>query len=499
MREQKRWLLRLPPTLGGRLLSGMLCLLTISILVPSSVTFLTLRSTLYHRLDLQLESAGQGSVEHLIGDAPHDASKTQTLWVVQLSPTGAVLDHLPAKIGNIQHLDIAQTTRLKLTQASSTPISLTTIDGIGLRVISVQQPDLAGTVVLGLSTADVRRTLDDLLLLEMILGAGALALAAVAAIAIRRSLAPLDTLTRVAQNITADLSPDGAGLDRRAPTGASSADSNSEVGQLSGAVNTLLDAVQVQFAARLRKEEQMRQFLADASHELRTPLTSIRGYAELGQMTRRRVEVNSDKGIDRDDFMDRIEAEATRMARLVDDLLVLARGDSQQQITVREQIDVSALVDEAVEFTRRSYPHRIINFMPSYSNKQTPSNAVEGLVVEGSSDQLLRAIRNMVGNAALHTDPAGVITVDVRVTDPADQIVVEVHDKGPGLTPEQVEHVYERFWRSDQSRARTTGGSGLGMAIASNTAVAHGGRIRFDSSVEAGSIVSIYLPLVRGS
>ena len=101
---------------------------------------------------------------------------------------------------------------------------------------------------------------------------------------VRLSLRPLRRVTSTAREVTAELSPTGTGLDRRVPVAPSEVDT--EVGQLAESVNTLLAAVETQFAARVESEDRMRQFLADASHELRTPLTSIRGYAELARMQR---------------------------------------------------------------------------------------------------------------------------------------------------------------------------------------------------------------------
>ena len=121
---------------------------------------------------------------------------------------------------------------------------------------------------------------------------------------------------------------------------------------MAGSVNTLLGAVETQFEARVESEERMRQFLADASHELRTPLTSIRGYAELSRMRRANGEA-----ADESDTLHRIEFEGTRMSRLVDDLLILARTD-QGTPPLREPVDVGELIDDAIEGARAAYPHR---------------------------------------------------------------------------------------------------------------------------------------------
>ena len=135
---------------------------------------------------------------------------------------------------------------------------------------------------------------------------------------VRLSLSGLRAVTTTAQDVASELSPEGAGLDRRV----TDADDTTEVGQLATSFNTMLAAVETQFAARLESERRMRQFLADASHELRTPLTSIRGYAELARM--QRAVGDAADG----DNIDRIESEGTRMSRLVEDLLTLARGDT---------------------------------------------------------------------------------------------------------------------------------------------------------------------------
>ena len=272
---------------------------------------------------------------------------------------------------------------------------------------------------------------------------GAAAVATAAAVGIRYSLRPIKRLTATARLVSADLAFPSAGLSRRAPV--DDAQSNSEAGELTRAFNALLDAVETEFTARTASEHRMRHFLADASHELRTPLTSIRGYAELERMRTSRAGSETTS-----DAMARIEAEGNRMARLVDDLLTLARGD-QGQALATSRVDLTALAREAVELTRAAYPNREINA------------AVEpGLVVFGDESALLRAIRNLLTNAAIHTDPHGPISLDARHHD--DRAAVSIADDGPGMTDEQANHAFERFWRADDSRVRTTGGTGLGLA-----------------------------------
>jgi two-component system OmpR family sensor kinase len=288
-------------------------------------------------------------------------------------------------------------------------------------------------------------------------------------------------VTATARDVAAELSPQGTGLDRRVeldPT------DTTEVEQLAESMNTLLAAVETQFAARLAHEEQMRQFLADASHELRTPLTSIRGYAELARMQRAQGEAGSPVEDETADNLARIEAEGTRMSRLVDDLLTLARSD-RGAAPRAEWIDVAELLDEAVSGVRAAHPGRRIDVSASPT-----------LHLIGDRDQLVRVVRNLVTNAAVHTRPDGPIGVSAGRED--GWLVLRITDAGPGLPPEEAAHVFERFWRADKSRARARGGSGLGLAIVASVVQAHGGTVRFDSSVASGSTVTVRLPMGTG-
>jgi two-component system OmpR family sensor kinase len=255
------------------------------------------------------------------------------------------------------------------------------------------------------------------------------------------------------------------------------ADPRTEVGAVASSVNTLLQAVEREFASRLRSEERMRQFLADASHELRTPLTSIRGYAELSRLQGRSTDSP-------DDSMRRIEVEGTRMSRLVEDLLVLARGDQGTELR-REPVDIDKLLAEAANAVSSAHPERELGIVNS-----------GGAVVIGDRDQLLRVLINLATNAAVHT-PAGPIRLEaIRGRTPAGEAVaLRVIDTGPGLGQDEAAHVFERFWRADKARSRAKGGSGLGMAIVAQIVAAHGGQVQFDSTVEGGTTVTVTLPM----
>jgi two-component system OmpR family sensor kinase len=171
------------------------------------------------------------------------------------------------------------------------------------------------------------------------------------------------------------------------------------------------------------------------------------------------------------------------MSRLVDDLLLLARGDADDAALAmhRELVDVPEVLDDAVSGARAAYPDRPISL-----------EALPVPAVLGDRDQLLRVVRNLINNAAVHTEAGRPIAV--RAVTDAGGAVITVSDGGPGLPPEQAAHVFERFWRADKARTRARGGSGLGLSIVATIIRQHGGSVRFDSTVERGSTVTVWLP-----
>jgi two-component system OmpR family sensor kinase len=169
------------------------------------------------------------------------------------------------------------------------------------------------------------------------------------------------------------------------------------------------------------------------------------------------------------------------MSRLVDDLLTLARTDGGGAKPVREPVSVVEIAEIAVEGANAAYPDRPFEV-----------TVPEELLVVGDHDQLLRVLRNLVTNASLYTRPGGPIAV--RAHAERDGVSIQVLDSGPGLPPEEAAHVFERFWRANKARTSTSGGSGLGLSIVAAIIEAHGGTVRFDSLVETGSTVTVWLP-----
>jgi two-component system OmpR family sensor kinase len=471
-----------PHSLTVRLVAGVVALVIALVAVTGTSTYVALSSFLYDRLDQQVQTAAHANLTFMFGrnftlptPAPTTTHPSAASLAVLLDTSGAVLN-LPNP-NTADPLNLTATDRSRLAADTSHAITVRTTAGRSVRVIS-QQVELAsggqvvGTAiaVVGVPTDDVHRTLHRLLLLEWFIGAGAVVLAfGATSWGVQFSLRRLRSVTTTAREVAAELSPEGAGLDRRVEVH----EPESEVGQLADSMNTLLAAVETQFAARLASEERMRQFLADASHELRTPLTSIRGYAELQRMQRRH-------GTPTEDNLARIEAEGTRMSRLVDDLLTLARSD-QGADPLREPIELTDVADDAVAGVRVAYPDRLVEI-----------DVPAPVTVLGDRDQLVRVVRNLATNAVVHTDPDGPVRVSVRAE--GAWAVVRVADSGPGLAPDEAAHVFERFWRADKARTRASGGTGLGLAIVSAIVNRHGGTVRFDSAPTTGSTVTVALP-----
>jgi two-component system OmpR family sensor kinase len=335
-------------------------------------------------------------------------------------------------------------------------------------------------------------TLDVVVSLIIMLG-----LAVVSVAVVRTNLRPLDDIEETAQDIAA------GHLDRRVPD----RDPRTEVGRLGQSINSMLTQIETAFLAQreseeaaVQSEERMRRFIADASHELRTPLTAIRGFAEY---YRQRGGAEGSGGSlpaeDLNRIMQRVEAEASRMGVLVEDLLLLARLDQQRPIEHRP-VDLLVLAADAVQDTKMIAPGRPV---------QLDVEPGQAFLINGDEARLRQVIGNLMTNALTHTPDGTAIDVRLRpgflpgpppypgapaVSVPA--AVLEVADHGEGLTSEQAQRVFERFYRAEQSRNRKSGGgNGLGLAIVSALVAAHGGTATVESAPGQGATFRITLPL----
>jgi two-component system, OmpR family, sensor kinase len=282
---------------------------------------------------------------------------------------------------------------------------------------------------------------------------------------LRLGVRPLKEMTRAATVIAGDIS-------HRVP----SAPEGTEAAELGTALNRMLGRIETSFAERQATEDRLRQFVADASHELRTPVTTIRGYAEL----HRRGALDDPDELAQ--AMRRTESEAERMARLVDDMLLLARLDQGRPVE-RRPVDLGVLAIDAASDARAVAPERAVR-------AQTEA----GVVVDGDEHRLRQVLANLVRNALVHTPPWATIRVSVRREPGGGSAVAEVADDGPGMTLDQAAHAFDRFYRADPGRARDRGGSGLGLAIVQAIALAHGGRATLATAPGAGTTVRVELP-----
>ncbi len=285
---------------------------------------------------------------------------------------------------------------------------------------------------------------------------------------IGRGLAPLGQMAGTAQRITTQ-----GDLTARMPDD----DDSTEVGRLGGAINTMLDRIQQAFGARLRSEQKVRQFAADASHELRTPLTTIRGYAELY----RQGALGPDQ---LPNAMRRIEQEAQRMSTLVAELLELARLDRTSSLDLAET-DLAGLVRDAAADASAVEPDRPVQ-------AETPARLI-AMVDEARIRQVLA---NLLGNVREHTPPG--TPVAVRLAPVRGGAVLEVADAGPGMSELDAAQAFDRFHRgvdrAGGADGGAPGGSGLGLSIVQAIAGAHGGQAVLESWPGQGTRVRIFLP-----
>jgi two-component system OmpR family sensor kinase len=239
-------------------------------------------------------------------------------------------------------------------------------------------------------------------------------------------------------------------------------------------IQSAFGAQQAALAAKERSETQLRQFVADASHELRTPLTAVRGYAELYRAGGLAEEPAMEQA------MSRIGTESRRMAALVEDLLLLARLDQGRPLR-SDPVVLSELVHDAVMDVRAVEPDREVR-----------EAVEEGVVVRGDEDRLRQVIGNLFANVRVHT-PASA-AVDVVLSSRDGVATLAVVDHGPGVDPEHVDHIFDRFYRADTGRSRDRGGAGLGLAIATSVAGAHGGTISHAPTPGGGATFTLTLP-----
>ncbi|MCW3045066.1 MAG: two-component sensor histidine kinase [Actinobacteria bacterium] len=463
-------------SLRGRLLAASLALVAVGLTGAGVFTYFAFQAFLQHRLESQLlgatrgisQSLGAGRLTQVLGDQV--AITFPGIFFEVLDPQGGLLIgtrnapapvlptplHIPAEPGQLGN-----------------PFSAKSSASGDVRY-EVQVSNLGSSTAVVALPENVSKTLANLVWVELLVGLGVLAAtAALGSWLVRLGLRPLVEIEGTAGKIAAgDLTERVARADDR-----------TEVGRLGQALNAMMSRIEAAFeerraseAALRASEERLRRFVSDASHELRTPVASVRAYSELF----RRGAARHPEDLPR--LMARIESEAARMGLLVEDLLLLTRLDQGRPLEMAP-VDLGALAADSVEAARIIDPERPITLH------------VEGSVeVIGDRDRLRQVTDNLLANVRTHTPPAAAASVTVRLA--GDRAIVEVADSGPGIDPEDAEHIFERFFRSDPSRARDRGGSGLGLSIVAAITAAHGGTASATNrpGPGGGAIFTINLP-----
>jgi two-component system OmpR family sensor kinase len=469
-------------SLRARLLTVVVSLTAVGLAVAGIATYASLRSFLVERVDRTVSGEATALARSLEVRGRLDPGDVNALGAtnpgiyIGLAATGGPLQWAPIGVRpgeTAPPQPNLPASRAAGPLAGSDPFTVSAVAG-GSRYRVKLEPLRGGqTLVVAAPLKDVADTLHQLLLVEVIVALSVLgAIFVLGLYLVRVGLRPLGRIEHTAAAIA------GGDLSRRVEND----DPRTEVGRLGGALNAMLGQVEEAFDERTASENRLRRFVADASHELRTPLAAVRAYAELFDRGAR------ERPDDLERSMTGIQRESRRMGLLVDDLLLLARLDQGRPLE-RKPVELDQVAREAVEAARTLDPDREI-VLESACHVE----------VEGDRERLRQVLDNLLANVRSHTPPGS--AASVRVSNGGDSAVVEVADTGPGMSDEQLDHVFERFYRGDTSRSRDQGGAGLGLAIAAAIAESHGGSaavVNEGRDGGTGLTVRVTLPLGAAS
>jgi two-component system, OmpR family, sensor kinase len=550
-------------TISGKLIIGLALLFGVASIAVSVVTDHSLNQSLMSSLNQQLQAASDtwySCVQHSSGDPDHDGP-VQTAY--RPAPDGyGMCSNVGQAPGTFELLLTGDSVGYKNTVKKKCPLSardeavvaalpsdpgqrpsgqaaagppvppqaaartyIRTLDSLGGKFLltKVTGPEHGTALVTGLSLGTVQGTLEHVENTEHMVYAAVLVLALVMGTAmVQLSLRPLRRVAATATKVT-ELPLDSGEV--TLPAGVPDSDPRTEVGRVGAAFNRMLFHVEKALGRRAASEARLRRFAADASHELRTPLSAIRGYAELA--LRHPGPVPEDVS----HALRRVQSESARMTVLVDDLLLLARLDAGRPLE-REPVDVSRLAIETTSDARVARgDHRWRLDLPD-----------EPVLVEGDEHRLHQVLANLLSNAGKHTPPGSTVSVALTLGDASPggafpggafpggafpggafpggppgadaaaaavqrgvapqgpRVELSITDDGPGIPPELLPELFERFTRGDTGRARdaTAAGrsTGLGLAIVDAVVAAHGGSI-IVTSRPGLTRFAILLPLLR--
>jgi two-component system sensor histidine kinase MprB len=422
----------------------------LAVTLTSVAAYVTVRNQLHQQRDQQLVARAQAAVDSpfsspaRLANIPSVALGAGDVRIAIVSDDGAFFNADRPPPANGIELEVARGLR-------PATVFSDRVDGQDFRVVAV--PGGNGlALVLAQPMSATERTLDQLGLVLLLVGAVGVAVAASAgALIARTGLRPVRRLTEAAEHV--------AETQRLDPIEVTGTD---EIARLTVAFNAMLAALDA-------SRDRQKALVADAGHELRTPLTSLRTNLDLLAQSDRSGGLAAD---DRADLLRDVRAQVLELSDLVGDLVELARDEAPAPAP--EPVDLAEIVARAVDRVQRRAPG--VRF----------HTETEAYVVDGDASLLERAVTNLLDNAAKWSPPGG--TVWTRIRDG----VLQVRDEGPGIAPEDLPRIFDRFYRSPE--ARTLPGSGLGLAIVAHAVEGHGGQTWATPASGGGTIFSVRLP-----
>jgi heavy metal sensor kinase len=458
-----------------------LVVLGIALAALSVGAYYYLSRTLYQNLDDSLElraaqisnigevlvSVAEGQFEEEVGEVVYFyfRSEDQLLYLaprdINVSINTEMVEQAISGRSTFATVETTEGTELRIFATPFIPARPVMLPPSGMPGPTATRVNIeSAALVIGRPTEDIKQALDRLLHTLMIAvpltlvaaGGGGVFLA-------RRALKPVDEMTQKARSI------EESDLSQRIEV-----KTKDELGRLASTLNEMFGRLEKAF-------KRQKQFTSDASHELRAPLAIIEAESTL----------TLQKDRPRNDYrksLETISQEAHRMARIVDQLLALARTESGEEKLSLRKVNLSRLVSKLGSDVEMLCRDRGLNY---------ELGQMESLVVKGDRTKLRQLFLNILDNAIKYTPSGGKVSVSVHPE--GEMAVVSVCDTGIGIPPEDLPHIFERFYRVDKARSRSEGGSGLGLAIAQRIAEMHGGRIEAESKIGAGSTFRVYLPL----
>lgn len=406
-----------------------------------------------HYIDQQMH---EGDYAHLRQELAEDLDVSAAGPVRIASSAGIWIYHSPET--EPWELSVPELADLPLNGTASTIV----VRGQSFRLLTA--PVTIGVIQLGLPLNDFREV-QKLLIWILFLGSPLLLLLASAGgyWMSGRTLKPIDDLARTARDIGAQ------NLTDRLPTRGT----GDELDRLSEILNGMLARLDSAFARITR-------FTADASHELRTPVAIVRATAEVTRARPRTVE-------EHERAWGLVLTQTARMSQLIDDLLLLARADSESHAPSRELIDGASILSETCAEMRP---------FAETSGLQLATRIPSECTMSGDPEDLHRIFLILLDNAIKYTPTGGQIVAEMDVDGPAQRriVAVRVRDTGIGISQADLPHIFERFYRAAKDRSRKTGGAGLGLTIARYLAERHGGQIQVETTSGTGSTFCLLLP-----